>query len=140
MAASHPVEYAKTLIQLGHEPLQPWHTKTWLGKPTLALPSVFKYVGLIHQRHGLMGLYAGFTPRLFEMGVTHYANLAFAAHWPDLKEEEPLGSADLSDVKERDRMCRAVSRGVANKVVVCLATHPFQVSYQFYHLYVYVLL
>ena len=41
MAALHPVDYAKTLIQIGHEPLAPAQTKTLITqKPALALPSV----------------------------------------------------------------------------------------------------
>ena len=40
--AFHPSEYAKTLIQLGHEPLPMTHTKTLMGRPALALPSVFR--------------------------------------------------------------------------------------------------
>ena len=45
MAALHPVDYAKTLIQIGHEPIAPAQTKTLLTqRPALALPSVFRYV------------------------------------------------------------------------------------------------
>ena len=40
--AFHPFEYSKVLIQLGHEPLAPRNTKTMLGKPALAYPSVFQ--------------------------------------------------------------------------------------------------
>ena len=40
--AFHPTEYAKTLIQLGHEPMPMTHTKTLMGRPALALPSVFR--------------------------------------------------------------------------------------------------
>ena len=47
MAALHPVDYAKTLIQIGHEPLAPAQTKTLITqKPALALPSVFRWVAL----------------------------------------------------------------------------------------------
>ena len=47
MAALHPVDYAKTLIQIGHEPLAPAQTKTLITqKPALALPSVFRWVVL----------------------------------------------------------------------------------------------
>jgi hypothetical protein len=42
-ATIHPVEYAKTLIQIGYEPLAPTHTKTLItGRPALALPSIFR--------------------------------------------------------------------------------------------------
>ncbi len=44
-AAFHPFEYSKVLIQLGHEPVQPRATKTLLGRPALAYPSVFSVCG-----------------------------------------------------------------------------------------------
>ena len=37
----------QVLIQLGHEPLAARDTKTLLGRPALAYPSVFHYVGHI---------------------------------------------------------------------------------------------
>ena len=40
--AFHPIEMSKVLIQLGHEPIAPRNTKTLLGKPALAYPSVFQ--------------------------------------------------------------------------------------------------
>ena len=61
---THPIEYAKVLIQIGHEPIAPRHTKTFFGKPALALPSVFQYIGHIKKRDGFMGLYQGLAPKL----------------------------------------------------------------------------
>jgi carrier protein len=60
----HPMEYAKVLIQIGHEPIAPKHTKTFFGKPALALPSVFQYIGHIKKRDGFFGLYNGLAPKL----------------------------------------------------------------------------
>ena len=61
---THPLEYAKVLIQIGHEPIAPRHTKTFFGKPALALPSVFQYIGHIKKRDGFLGLYQGLAPKL----------------------------------------------------------------------------
>lgn len=60
----HPVEYAKVLMQLGHEPVAPVPSKSMFGRPILALPNVFKYIGIIRKRDGFSGMYAGVTPRL----------------------------------------------------------------------------
>ena len=69
-SATHPLDLAKTLIQIGHEPIAPKHTKTWLGRPALALPSVFIYMGHIRRRDGFLGLYRGLGPKLVSMGVS----------------------------------------------------------------------
>ena len=44
--AFHPLELSKVLIQLGHEPIAPRNTKTLLGKPALAYPSVFQVLNI----------------------------------------------------------------------------------------------
>ena len=69
-SATHPLDLAKTLIQIGHEPIAPKHTKTWLGRPALALPSGFIYMGHIRRRDGFLGLYRGLGPKLVSMGVS----------------------------------------------------------------------
>jgi carrier protein len=61
---AHPIEYAKVLIQIGHEPIAPRNTKTFFGKPALALPSVFQYLGHIKKKDGFFGLYKGLAPKL----------------------------------------------------------------------------
>jgi mitochondrial carrier len=61
---THPIEYAKVLIQIGHEPIAPKQTRTFFGKPALALPSVFQYIGHIKKRDGFLGLYSGLAPKL----------------------------------------------------------------------------
>lgn len=42
-SALHPFEYAKVLIQLGHEPLAPVAGRTIFGRPVLVLPNIFRY-------------------------------------------------------------------------------------------------
>ena len=81
----HPLDLAKTLIQVGHEPLAPKHTKTWMGKPKLSLPSVFLYMGHIRRQDGFFGLYRGLGPKLVTMGVSSVVSDQFAQHWPKSK-------------------------------------------------------
>lgn len=40
---AHPIDLTKTLIQIGHEPIEPIPTRTFFGRPALGLPSVFQY-------------------------------------------------------------------------------------------------
>lgn len=86
----HPLDLAKTLIQVGHEPLAPKHTKTWMGKPKLSLPSVFLYMGHIRRQDGFFGLYRGLGPKLVTMGVSSVVSDQFAQHWPKSKCKKSL--------------------------------------------------
>lgn len=69
----HPFDYAKTLIQLGYEPIAPVADFTLTGKPALYLPSVFSYIKYIKDRDGLVGLYRGFRFTLANQLISSYA-------------------------------------------------------------------
>lgn len=63
-ALTHPYEYAKVLMQLGHEPLPAIAGRNWLGRSTIFLPSVHEYIRYIKHTDGIVGLYRGLLPRL----------------------------------------------------------------------------
>ncbi|KAF4531396.1 hypothetical protein B566_EDAN009637 [Ephemera danica] len=73
--ATHPIEYAKFLIQIGHEPIAPHQSVTLFGRPALALPNVFKYLRHIKKVDGLSGCYRGLGLRLISQSVYVYANI-----------------------------------------------------------------
>ncbi|KAK9709780.1 Mitochondrial carrier protein [Popillia japonica] len=62
--ASHPLEYAKVLIQLGYEPIPPRPSTTLFGKPALKLPNIFEYVKYIKSVDGFSGCYRGLFPKV----------------------------------------------------------------------------
>ncbi|XP_053971517.1 mitochondrial carrier homolog 2-like [Hylaeus volcanicus] len=61
---SYPIEYAKVLIQIGHEPIPPRPTTNLFRRPALALPNVFQYVKYIKNVDGYSGCYRGLIPKL----------------------------------------------------------------------------
>ncbi len=93
--------------------------------------SFHSYIGVIKRRDGFLGLYAGFAPRVMEMGAAHAATLAFNTYWPEDKTDKDgqqhLGSGDLTDPDEQRRVWRSASRGAAQRLAVIAATQPFQV-------------
>jgi len=126
-ATFHPLEYAKVLMQLGHEPLAPKNTKTLLGKPALALPSVFQYCGYIRKRDGFLGLWRGLTPKLCSVAISTYTAQKFNEYLPpdpplDEDEEE-----NLTEEEKRQRFIRATLHEAANKIACVIVSQPFQV-------------
>ncbi|XP_003738993.1 mitochondrial carrier homolog 2 [Galendromus occidentalis] len=55
----HPFDYAKTLMQIGFEPLPPVPAHTIFRRPVLKLPGVFAYMGHLRGVDGFFGLYRG---------------------------------------------------------------------------------
>ena len=86
-AATHPFDLAKTLIQIGHEPLAPKPTRSIFGTPQLSLPSVFVYIGHIKKKDGFFGMYRGLVPKLVTLGASAVVSDQFAQNWPKSKCE-----------------------------------------------------
>jgi len=125
--AFHPFEYSKVLIQLGHEPLAPRNTKTLLGRPALAYPSVFQYCGHIRKRDGFLGMWRGVTPKILSMAVQHLAGNKFSELYPpeaDLTEEEE----DALTMEERkERFLKITLREIASKITCVVVSQPLHV-------------
>ncbi|KMQ96906.1 mitochondrial carrier 2-like protein [Lasius niger] len=72
-AITHPIEYAKVLIQIGYEPIPPKPTVTLFGKPALKLPNAFTYIRHIKSIDGLTGCYRGLLPKVCSYTVSTIA-------------------------------------------------------------------
>uniref|UniRef100_A0A182PDU9 Mitochondrial carrier n=1 Tax=Anopheles epiroticus TaxID=199890 RepID=A0A182PDU9_9DIPT len=62
--ALYPLEYAKTLIQLGYEPIAPRPGRTLFGARRLMLPNIFQYAAYIKSVDGFTGCFRGLSARL----------------------------------------------------------------------------
>ena len=71
---SHPIEYGKTLIQLGYEPIPPFATRTLMGKQAIGLPGIFSYLGYIKERDGILGLWRGLHHKLVVVAVHSFGS------------------------------------------------------------------
>lgn len=64
---AYPFDLAKTLIQIGYEPLPPYPTRNLWGRPRLALPGVFTYLGYIIRDDGQgSAMFRGLSYRIAE--------------------------------------------------------------------------
>ncbi|XP_015519875.1 mitochondrial carrier homolog 2 [Neodiprion pinetum] len=126
--ASHPLEYAKVLIQIGYEPIPPRPTITVFGKPALALPNIFQYVKYIKTVDGYAGCYRGLVPKLCANAISALAfqktseNITFANE-PDKQIDED----DLSDNERRIRCINELLRDLASRIAAIVVSHPFDV-------------
>jgi len=123
----HPLEYAKVLMQIGHEPVAPRSIKTFFGRPALVLPSVFQYCGYIRKRDGFLGLWRGVGPKLCSVALSTYTAQKFnelVPPDPALEEEE---EENLTDEEKRIRFLRSTLREAASKIACIIVSQPLQV-------------
>eukprot|EP00088_Acartia_fossae_P023375 TRINITY_DN24415_c0_g1_i1.p1 TRINITY_DN24415_c0_g1~~TRINITY_DN24415_c0_g1_i1.p1 ORF type:complete len:321 (-),score=32.00 TRINITY_DN24415_c0_g1_i1:267-1229(-) len=124
---AHPLEVSKVLIQLGHEPIAPRRTRTMLGKPALALPSVFQYCNFIRRREGFTGLWRGVTPRLSSIALQSFTAAKFDQLVPPEAELTDEEEARMTDEEKIQRFLRMTLRDMANKAVCVVLSQPLQV-------------
>lgn len=124
---SHPIEYAKVLIQIGHEPVPPYATTTLFGRPALALPNVFQYVAYIKSVDGFVGCYRGLGPKLCAStvsGIT-YQKVYEGVRFEDNKVTTNVD--ELSEEERRRRFLQDLSREIACRTCAIIASQPFTV-------------
>ena len=120
--------YKQALIQLGHEPLAARQTKTLLGRPALAYPSVFSYVSHIRAKDGWTGLWRGLTPKLCSLALQHLAQEKFNESYPAEPELAEQVEEELTEEEKRARFLKVTLREIACKITCVVVTHPLQVS------------
>ncbi|KAI8035274.1 mitochondrial carrier homolog 2 [Drosophila gunungcola] len=116
-ALLYPYEFAKVLIQLGHEPLQaqPFYLPLLGGRPRLFLPGVHRYVQHIQQVDGYVGMYRGLTARLaactvdFLLGDVLLAILRFGPYKREAGEEVSLKEFWWNLTRDSIRLATAVA-------------------------------
>ncbi|XP_052832477.1 mitochondrial carrier homolog 2 [Octopus bimaculoides] len=136
----HPLSYAKFLIQIGHEPMKLYQTRTFTGKPMLAYPSVFRYIGHIYHVDGFFGLYKGLVPKVLAGAagsiIQNKILLSLKSNEDtdvngDESDEETLADSNQDDdadvVIALKKLSKIISKQLVARSVAIIATHPLQV-------------
>jgi carrier protein len=120
---SHPIEYAKVLIQIGYEPIAPVQTTTCFGKPALALPGILKYMGYMKRQVGFLGLYNGLPSRLCGRFTSNYvfARVSTTITIPT------MNAGDINDEEQVQYFIKTTLRDSVARTAAVVASHPFQV-------------
>ncbi|KAF2893379.1 hypothetical protein ILUMI_12773 [Ignelater luminosus] len=125
--ASHPLEYAKVLIQIGHEPIPPRPTKTFFGKPALKLPNIFEYVKHIKSVDGFTGCYRGLVPKVCGNLASAVASQKMIEHMEFDKEETIEELDELEEEKKKELFIKSVKKDLVSRVTAIIVSHPFHV-------------
>lgn len=124
-AVTHPIEYAKVLIQIGHEPLPTYKSKTIFGKEQLFYPSIFSYIKHIKKTDGLGGCFRGLTPKLtgnIISGVT----FQYVTNIIEIKNDDKKAD-ELSTEELTMQFLQRTARETVARSVAIIASQPFHV-------------
>lgn len=131
-AAAHPFEYAKVLIQIGHEPISPTPTTTFLGKSALKLPNIFEYVKYIKSVDGITGCYRGIVPKVCGNIVGVITSDKILRKYDKLERQTDNNELDnredsLETMDSREKFIYNVKRDIVCRVSSIIVSHPFHV-------------
>ncbi|XP_052892344.1 mitochondrial carrier homolog 2 [Anopheles moucheti] len=139
--ALYPLEFSKTLIQLGYEPIAPRPGRTLFGAKRFMLPNIFQYAAYIKSVDGFTGCFRGLTPRLLGNILSSYysekLSLVLIGPAPSRFDDPAFDcfQATYDDFEEyietKDGVIETVPGGMLRKTVAQLCgvviSHPFHV-------------
>ncbi|KAK3577467.1 hypothetical protein CHS0354_032318 [Potamilus streckersoni] len=127
----HPIGYAKVLIQIGHEPIEPSISSTIFGKDKLYYPNVFQYISYIKRTDGFFGLYRGLFPRILGgfvgTAVQNKANQYFKPAQLQKEETEKKEEKDEALVDWLKTLAKETSQETVSRCLGLIASQPFHV-------------
>lgn len=130
-AITHPIEYAKVLIQIGYEPIPPKPTVTLFGRPALKLPNAFTYIRHIKSIDGLTGCYRGLVPKVCSYTISTIAcdkTLAYLQlNSNEQNEDINIDIDDENEIVKRKKCIREIIRDVISRTVAIVISHPLEV-------------
>lgn len=71
---SHPLDYARFLVQIGHEPMAPYRYRSIFGEERLFLPNLVVYAKYIYSVDGFKGMYVGLAPKIMGICIEHFSS------------------------------------------------------------------
>ncbi|XP_011495462.1 PREDICTED: mitochondrial carrier homolog 2 [Ceratosolen solmsi marchali] len=126
---AHPFDYAKFLIQIGYEPIPPWPSTTFWGKPALALPNIFQYINHIKRVDGVAGCYQGFVPKCWAYCIYSVTSNK-CIESITFKDELNVNDVSVDDLEDnlRDKhYAQEFLKNLVGRTVGLIVTHPFDV-------------
>ncbi|XP_076169783.1 mitochondrial carrier homolog 2 isoform X2 [Ptiloglossa arizonensis] len=126
---THPFEYAKVLIQIGHEPIPPRPTSTLFGQPALALPNIFQYARHIAKVDKFHGCYRGLIPQLCASTISNFAyDKTFSKLTCVICDDEIYEvDDDAADSKSCRKYVLEFIRDLISRTIAIIVTHPLDV-------------
>lgn len=122
--AIYPISYAKTLMQIGHEPLPPFKSTTIFGAEQLFYPNTFSYLRYIYSVEGITGLFRGLGMRLISNAV---GSQVYALTNKYIDEYESKEESDEQELTGFKRCFRQTTKDVSTKCWAIIVSQPFHV-------------
>jgi len=127
---AYPLNFIKVLMQIGHEPLTPFPSKTIFGKEKLFYPNSFSYMKYVYSVDGFYGLYRGLGMKVISTSV---GNLVYNQVSKYIDERDDLVNKNFvvqeseNDKNSFEVFRKKTSKEITIKCWAVVVSHPFHV-------------
>lgn len=119
----YPTNLVKVLIQVGHEPLPPFKSRSIFGREQLFYPNSLSYLKYIYSMEGVSGLYRGLGMKL----ISHSVGTVVYNHAKKLMDENDELTKDEEDPKRLEVFVKKTSKEITIRCWSVVLSHPFHV-------------
>jgi len=125
-APFYPTSYIKVLIQIGHEPLPPFKSKSLFGREQFFYPNAYSYMKYVYSVEGFTGLYRGLGMKI----ISHSIATIVSDQVTKMIEQNRDENAKLTKQTEEDSLNLAMietSKEITAKCWGIIISQPFHV-------------
>ncbi|RNA18405.1 mitochondrial carrier -like protein [Brachionus plicatilis] len=123
----YPLSYIKVLIQIGHEPLPPFKSRSIFGREQFFYPNNFSYMRYVYSVEGIAGLYRGLGMKIISQSVATYVYDSVNVMLDESVDQEQ--SVEKKD-KNEDKIAVFIKQTSKELTARCwgvIFSHPFHV-------------
>lgn len=122
---AYPLNFIKALMQMGHEPLAPFPSKTIFGKQKIFHPNSFAYMKHVYTLDGFTGLYRGLSMKIISTTVSNVVS-SKVAKFIDENDVQGLVVPENNE-NTFEIFKKKASRDITIKMWAVVVSHPFHV-------------
>lgn len=121
---AYSLSYVKVLIQIGHEPLPPFKSKSLFGREQYFYPNSFSYLRYIYSVEGITGLYRGLGMKIVSQSI---GNVVYDKINKIMEENDENSQKKSDDVDVITVFVKQTSREITARCWGVVFSHPFHV-------------
>jgi carrier protein len=126
-APFYPPSFIKVLIQIGHEPLPPFKSRSLFGREQYYYRNAFAYMKYVYSVEGLTGLYRGLGMKIVSHSVATIVYDKVSKMMEETEEENEASQTKKSDEDSLAVALKQTSKEITAKCWGIIISQPFHV-------------
>jgi len=123
----YPLNFIKVLMQINHEPMQPFQSKTIFGRNQLFYPNSFSYIKYVYSFEGISGLYRGIGMKILSTSIGNIVYTKTSKLYDDREEQLNAEVKPIENDNSFYYFRKKTSKEITIRCWAVCFSHPFHV-------------